>query len=74
MSKLNTVRLRLPASTADLAALEIGTVVYLDGRLFTAREGVYKRAVEEGFGMPASPDELGRANFHCSPRVDRCRR
>ncbi len=31
MSKLNTVRLRLPASTADLAALEIGTVVYLDG-------------------------------------------
>jgi L(+)-tartrate dehydratase beta subunit len=67
VTKLNTVRLRLPASTADLAALEIGTVVYLDGRLFTAREGVYKRAVEDGFGLPASPDELGRANFHCSP-------
>ena len=38
-----------------------------DGRLFTAREGVYKRAVEDRFGLPASPDELGRANFHCSP-------
>ncbi len=67
MTELKTVRLRLPASTADLAVLEIGTVVYLDGRLFTAREGVYKRAVEDGFCLPASPVELGRANFHCSP-------
>jgi L(+)-tartrate dehydratase beta subunit len=67
VTKLNTVRLQLPASTADLVALEIGTVVYLDGRLFTAREGAYKLAVEDGAGMPASPEELGRANFHCSP-------
>jgi L(+)-tartrate dehydratase beta subunit len=67
MATLKTARLKLPASTEDLAALELGTVVYLDGRLFTAREGVYKRAVEDGFGMPASPAELGRVNFHCSP-------
>ena len=67
MSKLNTIRLRLPATTADLAALELGTIVYLDGRVFTAREGVYKRAVEDGFGMPGTPEELGRTNFHCSP-------
>jgi L(+)-tartrate dehydratase beta subunit len=67
MSELPTARLRLPASTADLAKLEIGTVVYLDGRLFTAREGVYKRAVEDGYGMPASVAELGNVNFHCSP-------
>src|SRR5882757_11586564 len=66
-SKLKTVRLNLPASTADLAALEIGTVVYLTGRVFTAREGVYKRAVEDGAGLPAAPEELGSANFHCSP-------
>ncbi len=67
MTKLKTAHLNLPATTADLAALEIGTVVYLAGRLFTAREGVYKRAVEDGLGMPASPEELGRVNFHCSP-------
>jgi L(+)-tartrate dehydratase beta subunit len=64
---LKTVQLRLPASIADLGELEIGTVVYLTGRLFTAREGAYKRAVEDGVGMPASPEELGSANFHCSP-------
>jgi L(+)-tartrate dehydratase beta subunit len=66
-STVKTTSLALPASTQDLAALEIGTVVYLTGRLFTAREGVYKKAVEEGAGLPARPEELGSANFHCSP-------
>ena len=66
-TKLKTVHLELPASTEDLAALEIGNVVYLTGRVYTAREGVYKKAVEEGSGLPATPEELGSANFHCSP-------
>jgi L(+)-tartrate dehydratase beta subunit len=66
-SNLKTVHLRLPASTADLRSLEIGTVAYLTGRVFTAREGVYKRAVEDGAGLPVPPAELGSANFHCSP-------
>jgi L(+)-tartrate dehydratase beta subunit len=64
---LKTVHLDLPASTDELAKLELGTVVYLNGRIFTAREGVYTRAVEEGAGMPAPPAALGTANFHCSP-------
>jgi L(+)-tartrate dehydratase beta subunit len=64
---LETVQLALPASTADLRKLKIGTVAYLDGRIFTAREGVYKRAIEEDAGMPAGRDALGLANFHCSP-------
>lgn len=67
MPELKTVELSLPASTADLSKLELGSVVYLTGRVFTAREGVYKRAVEDGAGLPATPDELGTANFHCSP-------
>jgi L(+)-tartrate dehydratase beta subunit len=64
---LETVQLALPASTADLRNLKIGTVAYLSGRIFTAREGVYKRAIEEGAGMPAGRDALGLTNFHCSP-------
>lgn len=66
-SSLKTVHLNLPASTEKLRKLEIGTVAYLSGRIFTAREGVYKRAVEDGFGLPAPPAELGSVNFHCSP-------
>ena len=42
---LETVQLALPAGTDDLRRLKIGTVAYLSGRLFTAREGVYKRAI-----------------------------
>jgi L(+)-tartrate dehydratase beta subunit len=67
MSELKTVHLDLPARTDALRGLEIGSVVYLTGRLFTAREGVYKRAIGDGVGMPAGKDALGIVNFHCSP-------
>ena len=66
-AKLKTTTLSLPAATDDLRELEIGTVVYLTGRVFTAREGVYKRAVEDSVPLPVPPAELGTANFHCSP-------
>jgi L(+)-tartrate dehydratase beta subunit len=64
---LKKMDLRLPASTDDLRALELGTVVYLTGRIFTAREGAYKHAIDDGAGMPAPHEALGRVNFHCSP-------
>src|SRR6266511_675920 len=67
MATLKTIHLDLPAQTDDLRNLEIGSVAYLSGRLFTAREGVYKRAIEDGVGMPAGKDALGLTNFHCSP-------
>jgi len=67
MAALKTVQLELPATTDDLRKLEIGTVVYLTGRVFTAREGAYKHAIEDGAGMPAAQEALGSANFHCSP-------
>ena len=68
---LKTVRLRTPVVTADLQQLEIGNVVYLDGRVFTGREGVYKRAVQDGHGLPADPATIGNVNFHCSPAATR---
>jgi L(+)-tartrate dehydratase beta subunit len=67
MGELKTVHLKLPVSTHELRKLEIGSVAYLTGRVFTAREGVYKRAIEDRFGMPADKDALGLVNFHCSP-------
>ena len=67
MPDLKTVHLTLPASTADLRKLEIGSVAYLTGRLFTGREGVYKRAVEDGLGMPAGKDALGTFQWNLRP-------
>jgi L(+)-tartrate dehydratase beta subunit len=67
MSEILTAHLELPATTSDLRKLAIGTVVYLTGRVFTARERVYQYAIDDGAGMPAGKQTLGGANFHCSP-------
>lgn len=51
----------------DLEKLELGDVVYLDGVVYTAREGVYMRVVEEGVDLPIDLPAESAANFHCSP-------
>ena len=69
--KLKKVRLTVPVSAADLAGLEIGTVVYLDGVIYTGREGVYTRVLEEGIEPPVDFKALSNVNFHCSPAAAR---
>ena len=69
--KLKTVSLNLPVTTEDLKDIEIGTVVYLNGVVYTAREGVYKRVIEDGEQLPAHLHEISNANFHCSPAATR---
>ena len=64
---MDEVRLTTPVSPADLDRLKLGDVVYLDGILYTAREGVYRKVVDEGHGLPASVTALTNVNFHCSP-------
>ena len=63
----NSVRLKLPVTPEDLQPLEIGTIVYLDGLVYTGREGVYKKVLDEGHDLPAGLTELSNVNFHCSP-------
>ncbi len=66
-SNLKSVRLGTKPAAEELAALEIGNVVYLDGVVYTGREGVYRRAVEEGKPLPADLKALSHVSFHCSP-------
>ena len=63
----DSVRLKIPVSTKDLEKLEVGTVVYLDGLVYTGREGVYTKVLEQGAELPAGLSQLSNANFHCSP-------
>lgn len=67
--KLNQVRLKTPVQHEDLAKLKIGDVVYLDGVIYTGREGVYKRLVEDGEPAPFDWESIGNVNFHCSPAI-----
>ncbi|RDD96946.1 fumarate hydratase [Paracoccus pantotrophus] len=50
-----------------IAELRLGDVVYLDGLLYTAREGVYMRALEKNANIPMELPSESAANFHCSP-------
>jgi L(+)-tartrate dehydratase beta subunit len=65
--KMTEVQLATPVSDADLARLELGDVVYLSGVLYTAREGVYRKVVDQGVPLPPSVMAATNVNFHCSP-------
>ncbi len=66
-SVLKKVRLSTSPDHAALRALEIGNVVYLDGVVYTGREGVYKKTLEEGVALPLDLPAASGVNFHCSP-------
>ncbi|MEE8504605.1 MAG: hypothetical protein V3S40_00115, partial [Kiloniellales bacterium] len=56
--KLETVRLTTPVSAEAIAGLELGQVVYLDGVVYTGREGVYRRILDEGRDPPVDLKSL----------------
>ncbi|WP_448192028.1 fumarate hydratase C-terminal domain-containing protein [Azospirillum sp. sgz301742] len=64
---MKEVRLTVPVRAQDLKDLEVGTVVYLDGVLYTGREGLYKRILDEGHAPPVDLASVSNVNFHCSP-------
>jgi L(+)-tartrate dehydratase beta subunit len=64
---MDEVHLRTPVGEADIARLKLGDVVYLDGFVYTAREGVYHRVVQQGRDFPDGVRRLTNVNFHCSP-------
>ena len=69
--ELAQVGLKIPAMPEDLARLEPGNVVYLDGSVYTAREGVYRKVLDEGAPLPEELVQVSNANFHCSPAAAR---
>jgi L(+)-tartrate dehydratase beta subunit len=65
--RMREVHLTTPVADAALADLELGDVVYISGVLYTAREGVYRKVVDQGLPLPASVTSATNVNFHCSP-------
>ncbi len=64
---IREVRLSTTPTPQAIADLRLGDVVYLDGLMYTAREGVYMRALEERANIPMELPHASAANFHCSP-------
>lgn len=66
-AKPREVRLSTTPTKEALAELKLGDVVYLDGLIYTAREGVYMRALEGKANIPMELPRESATNFHCSP-------
>ena len=58
---IKVFHLDLPARREDIARLELGSAVYLNGVVYTAREGVYKKVLDDGQELPAG--QIGRVFF-----------
>jgi L(+)-tartrate dehydratase beta subunit len=65
--KLREIRLSTTPTPEAIADLRLGDIVYLDGLMYTAREGVYMRALEDKANIPMELPRDSAANFHCSP-------
>lgn len=67
LAKPREVRLSTTPAPEALADLQLGDIVTLSGLIYTAREGVYMRALEDGANIPMELPGDSAANFHCSP-------
>lgn len=66
--EMKVFHLNVPASREDIAKLEIGSAVYLTGVVYTAREGVYQKVLDQGLPLPIQNlAAISNVNFHCSP-------
>ena len=66
-NKPRKMRLSANPTPEALADLTIGDIVYLDGTVYTAREGIYKRVLEDRIALPLDFPEKSAANFYCAP-------
>jgi len=64
------IRLSTTPTAEAVAELRLGDIVYLDGLIYTAREGVYMRALEDQANIPMDLPSQSAANFHCSPAAN----
>lgn len=66
---MRELRLRMPLTKTDLESLRLGDVVFLDGIVFTGREGLYQLLFDEEQIPPVDFSSLTNVTFHCSPAV-----
>ncbi len=65
---MKKIYLETPLSTKDIKDLTVGDIVFLSGKIFTARDETHKKMLElkkKGKKIPFNPKEL--VLFHCGP-------
>ena len=67
--QIRELQLELPLTDEATRRLRIGDVVYLNGVLFTSREGVYDLLFEKREAPPVDIAAISNVTFHCAPAV-----
>ena len=67
---IREVSITLPARDDQLDSLQLGDAVFLDGLVFTGREGLYHMIFEKKVEPPIDIRSMGGATFHCSPAIN----
>ena len=65
--RMNTINITSPVTDEIVKNLNQGDIVFITGKVYTAREGVYKRVLEEKKKLPINLPAISNINFHCSP-------
>lgn len=65
--ELKEIDLQLPVTPEAIAQLKPSNIVFLSGLVYTAREGVYDRVLNDNKPLPDGLGRLSNVNFHCSP-------
>jgi len=60
-------RLTIPLSEADVRGLEVGDVVFLDGKVHTGRALVYQHVLERGHDIPLDVAAVSNVQMHAAP-------
>lgn len=66
---IKEIDINLPAEEQVIESLELGDAVYLNGLVFTGREGAYSQIFDKKLDPPIDISRLGGATFHCSPAI-----
>ena len=69
-SKIREVNLTLPVNRDAIESLALGDAVFLNGVVFTGREGLYHMIFEKKVEPAIDIRTLGGATFHCSPAIN----
>lgn len=69
LTGVREVQVQLPLTLEVAGTLALGDAVFLNGLVFTGREGVYQHIFERGFEPPLDIRHTCNVTFHCSPAV-----
>ena len=68
---LRRKRLKVPVDDAALRELELGDIVFLDGVIYTGREGLYQRILGDGIEPPVPLREISRRSVDARAKARR---